>query len=97
MTGGWVYILANKPHGVLYVGVTAQLTDRLAAHRLGQGSEFAHKYNCHRLVYAEAHTRIDEAIWREKCIKKWRRDWKIELIEKANPQWRDLTDALHLT
>ena len=96
MTGGWVYILTNKPGGVLYTGVTSELAARICLHRAGLGSQFARKYNCFRLVYAEQHGDIAEAIWREKCLKKWRRDWKIRLIEDANPEWRDLTAELHL-
>ena len=88
--GGWVYMVTNKPHGVLYTGVTADLPARIEQHRTGRGSKFAKRYNCSRLVYAEWHERIEDAIAREKAIKKWRREWKIDLIETANPDWPDL-------
>ena len=92
--GGWVYILTNKPHGVLYTGVTAQLAARIHQHRTGKGSEFAAKYRLKMLVYVERHDDIRDAIWREKAIKAWRRAWKIRLIEEANPDWRDFWDDL---
>jgi putative endonuclease len=69
MPGGWVYIVTNKPHGVLYTGVTADLAKRIVQHREGTGSSFARKHHCTRLVYAEPHDRIEEAIAREKAIK----------------------------
>lgn len=93
--GGWVYILSNEPHGVLYTGVTADLSERLVQHRSGLGSKFARRYNCELLVYAEPHADISEAIWREKCIKRWPRLWKLRLIHEANPSWKDLTLDLH--
>ncbi len=92
MTGGWTYIMCNKLHGVLYVGVTAYLAERVQQHRAGQGSAFCRKYNLMRLVLAEAHATIGEAIVREKSLKAWKRDWKIELIEASNPDWNDLFD-----
>jgi len=82
----WVYILCNKPNGVLYVGVTGGLEDRIERHTKGEGS----KYNVHRLVYFEEYQYINDAIAREKKLKKWKRQWKIELIEKNNPVWKDL-------
>jgi len=94
--GGWVYILTNKPHGVLYTGVTADLDARLHQHRTGQGSRFAHRYQCNLLVYAEEHARIEDAILREKRIKKWPRLWKLRLIQEVNPEWADLS-GLHPT
>ena len=90
---GWVYILTNKPHGVLYTGVTADLPARLHQHRSGTGSKFAKRYNCTRLVYAESHERIEDAIAREKAIKDWSRLWKLRLIQEANPLWDDLSPA----
>jgi putative endonuclease len=96
MTGGWVYIVANKPHGVIYTGVTAHLVERIAQHRSGEsGSKFARKYNCSRLVYAEAHGTMLEAITREKAIKEWPRLWRLRLIQENNPEWRDLFDELN--
>jgi putative endonuclease len=90
----YVYILASRRHGTLYIGVTNSLQKRLAEHRDGKGSVFVKTYGVHRLVYVEAFDRADEAIAREKQLKRWRRDWKIELIERENIEWRDLSDLL---
>ena len=90
MRGGWTYIITNHVRGVLCVGVTAYLVERVAQHREGKGSSFCRNYNLTRLVLAEPHDTIDDAIRREKQLKAWQRKWKIELIEAANPQWRDL-------
>ena len=96
MQGGWAYILASKPHGVLYTGVTANLIERIAQHRSGEGgSKFPRKYNCTRLVYAESHGTMLEAITREKRIKEWPRLWRLRLIQEQNPQWLDLWDELN--
>jgi len=94
MKGGWVYILASQRNGTLYTGVTADLAARMMRHREGSGSRFAAKYGVLRLVHAEHFERIDEAIAREKAIKKWRRAWKLELIERGNPGWDDLFDHI---
>ena len=88
--GGWVYMVTNKPHGVLYTGVTADLPARIEQHRTGKGSKFAKRYNCSRLVYAEWHERIEDAIAREKAIKEWPRLWKLRLIQEANPTWEEI-------
>ncbi len=88
--GGYVYIIANRKNGVIYTGVTAKITQRIVLHRERKGSRFASKYHIYRLVYIEPHDTIEAAIVREKQIKKWRRAWKIELIERDNPDWRDL-------
>ena len=90
----WVYIMTNKPRGVPYIGVTSNLPARVAQHRAGTGSAFCKKYNLTRLVFAEEHASIVDAIAREKAMKAWKRQWKIELIEGANPEWRDLWDVL---
>jgi putative endonuclease len=90
----YVYILASRRHGTLYIGITNDLRLRLERHRLGRGSEFVHKYSVHRLVYVESYEAPVEAIAREKQLKKWKRDWKIQLIEKDNLEWRDLSDLL---
>jgi len=90
MPGGWTYIMTNHVRGVLYIGVTADLPVRVAQHRAGEGSSFCKRYRLTRLVLAEHHGTIDDAIRREKLLKTWKRAWKIELIEAANPQWRDL-------
>jgi putative endonuclease len=92
--GGWTYIMANKPRGVLYIGVTADLAARVQQHRDGTGSSFCRKYNLTTLVHAEPHDDITNAIAREKALKAWKRDWKIDLIEKHNPEWRDLFDVI---
>ncbi len=92
--GGWVYILTNKPHGVLYTGVTADLAARMIQHREGKGSAFCRRYGIKRLVHAEPFERIEDAIAREKAIKAWKRAWKVELIEKENPDWDDLFDVI---
>lgn len=93
--GGFTYILTNKPRGVLYIGVTSDLAARIKQHREGRGSAFARRYDLKRLVLVEQHSSIADAIAREKAMKSWKRDWKIELIEKANPQWRDLFDEIN--
>jgi putative endonuclease len=95
MKGGWVYILASRYRGTLYIGVTADIARRSWQHREGVGSEFTHRYEVRRLVYAEEYPMIGEAIAREKALKKWRRAWKIELVETANPDWDDLFDRLN--
>ena len=95
MRGGYVYIMTNKPFGVLYTGVTAQLAARVRQHRSGTGSKFCKRYNCHKLVFAEAHHLIDEAIAREKAIKAWPRLWKLELISTTNPNWDDLLETVN--
>jgi putative endonuclease len=87
MRGGWVYILTNKPRGVLYIGVTADIVRRVWQHRNGLGSAFARKYGLDRLVRVEAYPTIEEAIAREKQHKNWHRQWKIELVESDNPAW----------
>jgi putative endonuclease len=85
--GGWVYILTNKPCGVLYIGVAADIVRRIWQHRNGLGSAFVRKYGLDKLVRAEAYPTIEEAIAREKQLKNWKRQWKIELIESDNPGW----------
>ena len=95
MKEGWTYILSNKPRGVLYIGVTSDLSARIMQHRSGTGSAFARRYGLKILVLAEHHGTIEDAIMREKAMKAWKRDWKIELIEQANPDWRDLFEDLN--
>ena len=90
----YVYILASRRNGTLYIGVTNSVRRRLEEHRAGKGSLFVKTYGIHRLVYVETYERVDEAIVREKQFKRWKRDWKIELIERDNPEWRDLSDLL---
>jgi putative endonuclease len=94
MRGGWVYIMTNAPYGTLYVGVTANLPARIRQHQSGKGSVFCRDHGLTRLVYAEPYERIDEAIRREKAMKAWQRRWKTKLIERANPDWDDLSEHL---
>jgi len=95
MKGGWVYIMADRYRGALYTGVTSDIAARVWAHKEGRGSKFCVRYGLTRLVYAEQAPTIEEAIAREKAIKTWNRAWKIELIERANPDWLDLWDTLN--
>jgi len=90
----YVYILASKRNGTLYIGVTRDLTKRVYEHKQGLVEGFTQKYNVHRLVYFETTNDINEAIHREKCLKKWNRSWKIKLIEENNPDWKDLYGSL---
>ncbi len=86
----FVYILTNKRAGVFYTGVTSDLERRSWQHRTGDLRGFSQKFGLKTLVWFETHRDIHEAIAREKAIKHWRRPWKIALIEKDNPEWRDL-------
>jgi putative endonuclease len=86
----WLYILANKPGGTLYVGVTNDLVRRVFEHREGIAEGFTKRYSVKRLVYYEGHETVPLAIQREKSIKHWSREWKIDLILSLNPEWRDL-------
>jgi len=87
-----VYLLASKRNGTLYVGVTSDLILRIAQHRDGSLKGFTTKYSIERLVWFENHASMEEAILREKRIKKWNRSWKLELIEAHNPDWLDLAE-----
>lgn len=89
-----VYILASRKYGALYIGVSGDLLGRVIAHREEWLPGFTSRYHIHNLVYAEFHTQPSAAILREKQLKKWRRAWKIELIERANPDWLDLFDDI---
>ncbi len=89
-----VYILASKRNGTLYIGVTSDLTMRAWEHKNDLVEGFTKRYRVHRLVYYELHEDMESAITREKQIKKWNRAWKLELIEKENPDWRDLWDGI---
>ena len=90
MKGGWVYIMANRFRGGMYIGVTADLAWRVQQHRNGTGSFHVAETGKTRLVYAERHEEIAPAIAREKLVKKWRREWSFDLIEADNPDWLDL-------
>ncbi len=85
-----VYILASKRNGTLYTGVTSNLVQRVWQHKAGVLEGFTKRYSVHRLVHAEFHATMHAAIEREKQIKHWRRRWKLELIERDNPEWHDL-------
>ncbi len=89
-----VYILASSKHGTLYIGVTNNIRQRLELHRSGHGSEFVKKHQIHHLVYLEEYQSPEDAILREKQLKKWNRDWKIRLIESENPSWSDRSDLI---
>jgi putative endonuclease len=90
----FVYILANRPRGVLYVGVTGDLARRITIHKAKLAPGFTKTYGVVLLVYYEEYASVIEARARERALKRWHRDWKFALIEKANPDWRDLADEL---
>ncbi|MEO0976983.1 MAG: GIY-YIG nuclease family protein [Pseudomonadota bacterium] len=90
----YVYILASKLGGTLYVGVTNDLMGRVSLHRDGLGASFTAKYKVSTLVYYEVHEEIEEAIKREKQIKRWKRAWKVRMIEERNSNWEDLFSKL---
>lgn len=87
---GYVYMLASQKSGTLYIGVTSDIAGRLLQHQTGTGSRFAARYGVKRLVWFEEYDLVTEAIRREKIMKKWPRQWKINLIEQSNPQWQDI-------
>lgn len=91
---GTVYILASRRNGTLYVGVTSDLPKRIWMHKHDMIEGFTKQHGVHRLVYVEEHDDMRDAITREKQLKKWRRAWKIQLIEEANPGWRELYELL---
>ena len=91
---GYVYILASKRNGTLYTGVTSDLINRILEHKNNTIEGFTKKYNVHTLVYFETTDDIRTAIEREKQIKNWQRKWKIDLIQKENPEWKDLFQDL---
>jgi putative endonuclease len=94
MKAYYVYLMASKKNGILYIGVAIDLRHRVWQHKNDIQEGFTKKYGVHRLVWYEETTDIKEAIQREKQMKKWRRQWKIDLINKENPDWDDLYDAL---
>ncbi len=94
MAGGWVYIVTNGRDGTLYVGVTSDIQRRAWEHRESLVEGFTKRYGLKRLVYAERHEDIRDAIRREKRLKHWPRQWKVNLIEADNPDWIDLYDTL---
>lgn len=93
----YVYIMTNKPYGVIYIGVTDNIDERVKEHKLKvYQKSFTAKYNCDKLIYFEEFKKGDEAEKRESQFKKWKRDWKIELIEEMNPSWADLSNNWNL-
>jgi putative endonuclease len=95
MTTAHVYILASWMHGTLYVGVTTRLSARIEQHRTGATGGFTAKYGVHRLVHVEPFDDLETARHRERSLKRWKRAWKVRLIEQANPGWRDLYEEIH--
>jgi len=91
---GYVYMLTNKKSGTLYIGVTSDLVKRIYEHKTKPIDGFTKRYNLDKLVYYEIHNSIREAIVREKQLKNWHRQWKINLIEEHNPDWDDLYAAI---
>ncbi len=89
-----VYILASKRNGTLYTGITSDLVRRVYEHKSGLVDGFTKRYHVHRLVYYEMTSDVNEAITKEERLKKWKRAWKIDLIESTNPDWRDLCSDL---
>lgn len=87
---GYVYLMASKRNGTLYLGLTSNLAERVAAHKDGRGSAFVKKYNVTMLVWFEEHALVVNAIQRETSLKRWPRKWKLALIEEKNPAWNDL-------
>ena len=94
MKSYWVYILASRPRGALYIGMTNDLVRRIYEHREGLVDGFTKEYDVKMLVYYEQHTTAIAAIQREKNIKHWSRKWKMDLICSINPEWRDLWDGI---
>ncbi len=94
MKSYWVYILASKKNGTLYVGVTTDLCHRIYQHKQKLIDGFTKKYNITQLVYAQEFQDVHDAIHREKCLKKWNRVWKLKLIEEHNPDWCDLYENI---
>jgi putative endonuclease len=94
MKKGFVYIMCNKQDGVLYIGVTSDIVKRVYEHKNGFVDGFTKQYNLKNLVYYEIYDDIEEAIKREKQLKNWHREWKIELVNKQNPHWEDLYESI---
>jgi putative endonuclease len=90
----YVYMICSKRNGTLYIGVTSDLVKRVYEHKNKLANGFSKKYDVHRLVWYESHETVEEAIVREKQIKKWNRRWKLRLIERDNPEWDDLYETI---
>jgi len=95
MRGGWVYILTNKPNGILYTGVTRDLPGRVCSIMKASPSGFTRRYGLRRLVYCEYHETISGAIQRGRNMKHWPRSWKVRLILAMNPEWNDLYESIN--
>jgi putative endonuclease len=89
-----VYLMASRRNGTLYAGVTSDIVKRVWQHKNGEAAGFTKRYSVHTLVWYEVHDTMESAIQREKAIKEWKQTWKLELIEKSNPEWLDLYPAL---
>jgi putative endonuclease len=92
----YVYILANKPHGAIYIGSARDLRNRLEQHAAGIPGSHTQKYNIKTLVYFEVHNEVIDVVHQERRLKRWRRAWKEQLIAKSNPGWRDIRDQIPL-
>ncbi len=90
----YVYILTNKHDGTLYIGVTSDLVRRVYEYKIKAVKGFTERYNLTHLIYYEVHERIEDAIHRERCMKEWKREWKVKRIEEVNPQWKDLYEEI---
>ena len=94
-SGGYVYIMTNKPNGTLYIGSTSDLVGRVFEHKNKTNPKsFSARYNLDKLVYFEWYDKLENMVLRERQMKEWKRDWKIEIIEKVNPNWHDLYNQL---
>ncbi len=89
-----VYILANKKNGTIYIGVTSDLKRRMFEHKNGLFEGFTQEYDVKKLIYIEQYQYVDKAITREKRLKNWKREWKVDLIEERNPDWNDLYESI---
>ncbi|WP_417683819.1 GIY-YIG nuclease family protein [Roseibium sp.] len=90
----YVYILANKPHGAIYVGSARDLRNRIEQHQTGIPGSHTEKYNIKTLIYFETYDEVMDAVHRERRLKRWRRSWKDDLINQVNPDWRDIRDQI---
>ena len=90
----YVYVMTNKPRGTLYIGVTNNILRRSYEHKMGETDGFTKRYKLNKLVYIEVTERIEEAIMREKQLKNWHREWKINLVESVNPEWIDWSEMI---
>ena len=91
---GYIYFMTNRTNNVLYIGVTSSLMRRIVEHAERRGSVFTSKYNCSKLVYFEVFPTIEQAISREMQLKHFKREWKNQLVETVNPEWRDLSESV---